>query len=253
VADAYGDLQRWPTRPDYLDHELEHGRLVVGEDGGRIVGFGATLERGGITYLADLFVLPDRLGRGIGAAIMGALFPDPGDRFTFASSDPRTRPLYTRFGMRPLGRLLYLGAPAAITRRLGGPDIAPAEVPPAQVAELDARASGRERPQDLEFLGAHGTFLASGSAYGYVRVTGQEALLNPTGAAGAEGLTDITMAVARLAAARAGVVRVAVMESHPALPALLAAGFAVEEFDTYMSSKPDLVDGVRYGPSPVVG
>jgi hypothetical protein len=255
VADAYGDLRRWPTRPDYLDHELEHGRLVVGEDDGRIVGFGAALERGEVTYLADLFVLPDRLGRGVGSAIMGALFPDtdPDDRFTFASSDPRTRPLYTRHGMRPVGRLLYLGAAAAAARRVAGPDLGPAEATAAEVVELDRRASGRERPQDLEFLGGLGTFLLSGDAYGYLRIVGQEALLNPTGAAHAAGLTAITQALVRHAAARASVVRVAVMEAHPALPALVAAGFVVEEFDTYMTSKPDLVDGTRYGPSPVVG
>lgn len=253
MADAYGDLQRWPTRPDHLDHELEHGRLVVGEDEGRIVGFGAALERGRVTYLADLFVLPDRLGRGVGGAIMGALFPDLGERFTFASSDPRTRPLYTRYGMRPLSRLLYLGAPVAAARSVAEPDLGPAEATAGEVVELDRRASGRERARDLEFLGSLGTFLVSGDAYGYVRVVGREALLNPTGAADAEGLSSITRALVRHAAERASVVRVAAMESHPALPALLAAGFVVEEFDTYMASRPDLVDGTRYGPSPVVG
>lgn len=253
MADAYDDLQRWPTRPDYLDHELEHGRLVVGEDEDGIAGFGAALERGGVTYLADLFVLPDRLGRGVGSAIMAALFPDSGDRFTFASSDPRTRPLYTRYGMRPLSRLLYLAAAATGARRVAGPDLGAAEATAEEVVELDRRASGRERAQDLEFLGANGTFLASGDAYGYVRVVGQEALLNPTGAAGAEGLSSITLALVRDSAERASVVRVAAMESHPALPALLAAGFVVEEFDTYMTTRPGLVDGTRYGPSPLVG
>src|SRR5438132_1116977 len=73
VAEAHGDVFE-PGRPDNLTHELEQGRLVVAADGPRVVGFGGALERGGVAYLADLFLLPDRLGRGIGAGIMRALF-----------------------------------------------------------------------------------------------------------------------------------------------------------------------------------
>lgn len=254
MADAYGDLGRWPTRPDYLDHELEHGRLVVAEDNdGRISGFGAALERSGATYLADLFVLPERLGMGRGSAIMRELFSEPGERFTFASSDPRTRSLYTRHGMRTLTKLLYLGADHASAHGLSDPGVRLVEVEPSEVVDADGRASGRKRPQDLEFLGTLGTFFVADGAYGYLRIVGDEALLNPSGADDPEALARITLALIRHAATLAGVVRVAAMESHPALPALLEGGFRVEDSDTYMATTPALVDGTRYGPSPVIG
>ena len=254
VAAAHGDLGLWPTRPDYLDHELEHARLVVSEDGdGRISGFGAAIERSGATYLADLFVLPDRLGEGRGGAMMRELFPRPSPRFTFASSDPRTRPLYTRFGMRPFSRLLYLSADQASVRGLPDPGVELVEVAGSDVIDADRRASGRERPEDLLFLGTVGAFFVAGGAYGYLRIVGEEALLNPSGADEPDALARITVAMIRHAAGRASVIRVAAMESHPALAALLDAGFTVKDSDTYMSTAPELVEGTRYGPSPVIG
>ena len=123
----------------------------------------------------------------------------------------------------------------------------------SDVIDADRRASGRERPEDLLFLGTVGAFFVAGGAYGYLRIVGEEALLNPSGADEPDALARITVAMIRHAAGRASVIRVAAMESHPALAALLDAGFTVKDSDTYMSTAPELVEGTRYGPSPVIG
>src|SRR5437764_5085745 len=37
LANAYGNLGHWPERPDYLDHELATGTLVVATSRGDVV------------------------------------------------------------------------------------------------------------------------------------------------------------------------------------------------------------------------
>ena len=91
------------TLTPYLVHLLSTGRVFVAEDGDQVVGFGAVVERFGVTHLADLFVLPDRFGEGIGGQLLDAVFSDAALRTTFASSDPRAMPLYVRAGMSRFG------------------------------------------------------------------------------------------------------------------------------------------------------
>jgi GNAT superfamily N-acetyltransferase len=106
IAHAYGNLGYWPRRPDYLDHELESGRLLVAVDGGvgGALAFAAVLERGGVAHLAELFVRPDRLGQGIGGRLLTEVLAGTEERVTFASSDPRAVPLYARHGARSCSR-----------------------------------------------------------------------------------------------------------------------------------------------------
>ena len=73
-----------------------------------VVGLAAVVERSGVTHLADLFVLPDRFGRGIGGRLLAMILGDATRRTTFASSDPRALPLYVRNGMIPWWPNLYL-------------------------------------------------------------------------------------------------------------------------------------------------
>jgi GNAT superfamily N-acetyltransferase len=250
-------------RRDSVDHELEHGRLVVAADGDGVIGFGAVVERDGVAYLADLFLLHDRLGQGIGSAIMRALFPARGERYTFASSDPRALPLYVRHGMRPLMPLLYLRGDAAAAARLPDPGLALQEAGDREIEQLDAEAFGRSRPEDHAFMSAIGppglvAHDETGTVgYGYVRVgrrpDGPRALLNPSGSTTASGLARTTFALLRHASTLAPAANVAVLGTHPGLPDLLAAGYRVEDLDTYMATRPDLLDGTRYGPSPTVG
>ena len=92
----------------YLAHLLLTGRVLAAVDDERVVGFGAVVERAGVTHLADLFVDPDRFEQGIGSRLLASLFGDAVLRTTFASSDPRALPLYVRSGMTPLWPNLYL-------------------------------------------------------------------------------------------------------------------------------------------------
>src|SRR5207237_1173602 len=80
-----------PERPDYLDHELATGTLVVATSRGDVVGFAGVLERGEVAYLADLFVRRDLVGKGVGRALLDAAFGagNAPVRAVCAAGDPR--------------------------------------------------------------------------------------------------------------------------------------------------------------------
>jgi hypothetical protein len=56
IAESYGNLEEWPRRPDYLDHELERGALWVALEGAEVVGFAGVLVDGDVAHLADAFI-----------------------------------------------------------------------------------------------------------------------------------------------------------------------------------------------------
>ncbi len=263
---AYGNLDAWPERPDFLDHELAAGRAVVAEAGGEVVAFAGVFEQSGITYLADAFVRRDLLGRGLGRAVVGAVLAGAGTMLTSASHDPRALPLYARFGMRPVLPLLYLSGTRAAAAALAGADVELRE-PGGALADavrLDAGASARERPHELAFLAATpgGRLLlaldaARAVGYGAVRavVVGGErhAFLGPVGAVDEDAMDRTTRELVRTAAERAARVHVAVLGPHPSLAALLEAGFRIVDRDTVMCTRLDLLDGTRYAPNPDLG
>jgi GNAT superfamily N-acetyltransferase len=266
IGGVYGTLDRWPVRPDYLDHERATGTLLVAERDGEIVGFGGALARGGVTHLADLFLAPQERGRGIGAALLDRLLPEGGERVTFASSDPRAVPLYRRYGMRPVCTLPCLrgGRPAAA--RLARTALTAEPAGPDRIASLDALPAGRSRTEDHEFLaglsGANGLLLRHGDevvGYGYVRVTDGDrdgeriACIGPAGSLRDDHAVDCVTTLVSAGAAIADEVELALLDSHPALPRLLDAGFQVTDTDTLMASRPDVLDGHKYAPSHELG
>jgi len=264
LAAAYGNLRHWPDRPDYLDHELATGRMLLAEDEAGLAGFAAVLERDGVTHLADLVVRSDRLGQGVGRALLAAILPARGERTTFASADPRALPLYARAGMRPVTPLLYLRGDRASAARLPDPGTAAGSAGPGAVADLDRVAAGRRRGADHAFLataGASALLVGDGDrtlGYGWVRVPagagpGLEAFLGPLGAGTEDDARRVVIAAVRYAAARAQTVHVPLLGPHPALAPLLAAGFRIEDTDTFMTSRVNLLDPRRYTPSPDLG
>jgi GNAT superfamily N-acetyltransferase len=268
ISAAYDNLRPWPDRPDFLDHELREGRMVVAEWNGEVVAFGGTFDRGDVVYLADLFVRPDYVAHGAGSAILEALFDRGRVRLTAASGDPRALPLYARFGMRPLMPALYLYAGADAIGPLEAAPESLSVASPDDLTGVDAEASGRPRPQEHAFLataaGAEGFVLEDGvgpAAYGWIRTaaidagTGPErhAFLGPIGASTEDGMDRVTRALVGRAAGGAAHVHLLLLGPHPALGRLLAAGFRLVDRDTWMCSRLDLVDGRRYAPSPELG
>ena len=131
----------------YLAHLMHTGRVVVATAADHVVGFGAVVERAGVTHLADLFVLPDHFGQGIGKQLLAALFGDTTRRTTFASADPRALPLYVRSGMTPLWPNLYLEVDVS---RLPAPspELDCETCRPETVAELEQRWLGAVSVED---------------------------------------------------------------------------------------------------------
>jgi GNAT superfamily N-acetyltransferase len=243
IAESYGNLAEWPHRPDYLDFELEREGLWVALDDDGVAGFAGVLVDGDVAHLADAFVRRDRLGRGVGGALLAAALPRDRALVTFSSGDARALPLYVRAGMRPLAPLIYLTG-----------SIAPAgHVARCEVADLvaaDAAASGRERPAALEFLAAGGAYgLRAGDGHAVIRPLENDARIGP-----AAGDAAAVLALAGAASAEHRTVHLAIPGPHPAVPALLAGGFRVSDaLDTYMTSRPGLHDLERYLPDPDLG
>ncbi|MFI5282911.1 MAG: GNAT family N-acetyltransferase [Candidatus Dormibacterales bacterium] len=258
IAGSYGNLDSWPSRPDYIDHELATGTLNVCEVEGEVVGFGGLLARGGVAHLGDLFVKRDRLGQGIGTAILDQTLPAAGCRVTFAAGDPRAVPLYLRFGMAPAGPLLYLKAPSAAARSLADSGVALRESAPADVAALDRIASGRERLQDLAFLAGHAHCFSAVRGtdvigYGFVRLVHGAAIIGPSGGVTAEDSRLVGEALLRWSAERAASISISVFSPHALASALVASGFETVDVDTYMTTCPEAIDLERYVPSADLG
>src|SRR5215207_7591885 len=218
IAARYDLMAEWPAPPDWLEHVLAMQGLWVARDNGEVCGFAGVVRDGGVTHLCDLFVEPDRLGRGTGKALLAAALPATGVRTTFASADPRALTLYVRAGLRPFAPLLYLaGAVAA-----GG---ATERVPVASVP------SGR--PAARGFLATTNAYaLRAGDGSAVVRPVPGGALLGP-------GVADAgaVLAIAGAASAEYGTVKLALPGPHPALAPLLAAGMQLKDADTFMATE----------------
>ncbi|MDI1465958.1 GNAT family N-acetyltransferase [Catellatospora sp. KI3] len=250
VAEHFGNLSHWLRRPDYLDREHDTGRLWVGVHDRAVVGFGGTTARGALTHLADLFVLPEHQSSGVGQALLARLLPVDAPRIVFASSDPRAVALYTRQGMLPCCPLLYLrGSPGT------PPPPHPARrVTAADLADLDAAASGGPRRADLAWYGALPEVSAwrAGDGYAFARTVPGELLLGPAGGATPE---DCAAAVLAALAEYGDVptVRLVVFGPNPLLPLLLAYGFRVADMDVFAASESAPLPFDRYLPHPDLG
>jgi GNAT superfamily N-acetyltransferase len=107
---------RWRSRAD-VERQLSSAWRVVGvfqRDTGRMVGFARAVSDGvALAYLADLFVLDEVRGRGLGAALVREMIDDgPGAGFRWMLHTADAHGLYERFGFsRP--DATYLERPGA--------------------------------------------------------------------------------------------------------------------------------------------
>jgi GNAT superfamily N-acetyltransferase len=217
--------------PRYVSHLRRNGRLLVAELTGEVAGYGATRRIGGARMLCDLFVDPASHGTGVGGRLLGALFAEPGERFTFASQDPRALPLYVRHGMIPRWPLLYLSGEPAGSSALRSRTVSMAE---ACAAELEL--TGRDRTVDYEYWQGDGLLVLDGREVAAAGVIAAGRLIH---------LVSSRDPAATLAAALAAFeqdrVRLCLPGPHPALRGLLEARWRIEEQDHYMSTSEDLV------------
>jgi GNAT superfamily N-acetyltransferase len=236
----------------YLLHLMSTGRVLVAADDDGAVGFGAVIERAGVTHLADLFVLPDRFGQGTGALLLDRLFADTAARTTFASSDPRALPLYVRSGMTPYWPNLYLdGDSAALPPDAPGLVCKPAGLD--TTIELEQGWLGASTPDDHHFWAAlpearpfvvvqAGRPIAA--VHARLRRTGVDRWINRLVMSPDADPVAVLVAAYRHAA-EGGRIGSCLPGPSPALRPLLESGWRIIDQDTFMASNPALFDATR--------
>ena len=95
---------RWRTRAD-VERQITSSWRVVGAYeviSGRMVGFArATSDGVAFAYLADLFVVDDMRGKGLGKGLVTAMIDDgPGAEFRWMLHTSDAHGLYEQFGFR---------------------------------------------------------------------------------------------------------------------------------------------------------
>jgi GNAT superfamily N-acetyltransferase len=93
---------RWRDR-DLVERQLAGAWRVVGAyrtDTGRMVGFARAISDGvGLAYLADVFVVAQARGHGVGKALVRRMIDDgPGAEFRWMLHTADAHELYRRFG-----------------------------------------------------------------------------------------------------------------------------------------------------------
>jgi hypothetical protein len=260
VALANGQGEEWGgADPAYVMHLLAHGTVVVGVSGGSVIGFGATRELatgvGAVSMLCDLFVDPRAHGSGCGRAMLAELWSAPGNRMTFSSLHSSALPLYASFGVDAWWPLLYLQGPINALAAPAGWRAEPAT--PDEVARMELTWTGADRSDDHLAWARR-----PGGASVLARRGRQVTAAGTVGGAGGEyGVTHMAVAPAADAAAAVlvvlaslagGTARVCLPGPHPAVRALLAAGWRIVEFDLFMATEPGMLDPRRAVPSPAL-
>ena len=240
----------------YVRHLVTRHRTLLTEDDGIPVAFGAVVDAGLAVHLADLFVVPERLGQGLGRPLLAALFGDAPRRTTFASEDPRALPIYVRAGMTPLWPALHVEGDATALAMPPGLDVVAA--PPEELAALELAWTGADRGDDHRFWASQ----ADADPFLVVDRDGPVALAIGRGRQVSDirvidrmrvrpGADPVPSVIAALRRTDRGT-RVVASLFGPSLvlPALLAAGFHIVDRDQYMASDPGLVDPARFLPNP---
>jgi GNAT superfamily N-acetyltransferase len=265
VALATGQDEEWGgADPAYMTHLLAQGNVVVGVLDGSVVGFGVTRQIGSgpaaVSMLCDLFVSPRLHGAGSGRALLARLWPGDGRRMTFSSLHKNALPLYTGFGLDAWWPLLYLrGRVDAIAAPAGW---AAEAADAAEVAALELAWTGADRSADHHawaarpggtcLLARHdGQLLAAATAGGAGSGYGLTHLALAPSAGSADAAAAVLAVLAALEPAD-GQALACVPAPHPAVRALLGAGWRIDEYDIFMATDPALIDPYRAVPSPAL-
>ena len=241
----------------YIGHLLGRGRARVATLDGQIVGFGAGIDTGRSVHLADLFVDPERLGRGIGRPLLAAVFEGSTARTTVASEDERALPIYVRAGMQPLWASLYVQGSAASLPETGSTFTVESAAGP-ELSALELTWTGHDRATDHAYWSAMADadpFVVrqdgaiAGLGYGRARQAAPIRVLDRLVIHPDADPVATTIAGLRRAA-RGGPVLICLGGPHPVLRPLLEAGLRIVDRDQFLASDPTLVDPVRLIPNP---
>jgi GNAT superfamily N-acetyltransferase len=142
-------------------HLLETGTSVVAEDDGRLLGFGASWQRDEHWFLASLFVDEAAQGRGVGAALLDAVWGAAPRRRTITDSiQPVSNALYGRHGLIAATPILtFTGRP-----QCDGHNLRPED---ADLAAIDVVAYGFDRAIDHAYWERHARRTTWPDAYSY--------------------------------------------------------------------------------------
>lgn len=141
-------------------HVLASGVSFVAEEGGAVAGFGASWTRADDWFLASLFVRPEAQARGLGTALLDAVWGTARRRRTMTDAiQPVSNALYGRRGLIPATPVLtFTGVPRVD---------AVAEEADTDLAAVDGAAYGFDRAVDHRFWERHARRTTWRDAYSY--------------------------------------------------------------------------------------
>ena len=217
AADPFGAFNDNP----WFGHVLRTGSMMVATIDDRPIGFAGVRLVAGTTVVSDCFVHPDHQAQGVGRELLSRLVPGDRPVMTLASSDPKARALYARFGMTGRWDCHYLeGDPGRV---IGG------ETAVQEVSGYPVEVSDLTHLRDD--LGCR--FLEVGA--GHAAVAADEIESSVADVAGDPVLT-VAAALAWAADRAAPRLKLHLSDRHPAFPILMEAGFVVTGADTLMAS-----------------
>jgi GNAT superfamily N-acetyltransferase len=208
-------------RLDVFVNQQEHlrstGTSVVAEEDGALLGFGASWQRDEHWFLASLFVDERAQARGVGAALLDAVWGSAAKRRTITDAiQPVSNALYGRHGLIPATPILrFNGRPRVDGRDLRSED--------ADLAAIDLAAYGFDRAVDHAYWERHARRTTWPGAYTYAFPGGE---IGPV--AGLDAVAAARALAAELARAE-GEVRLRIPGSSRALVQVaLAAGLRLD-------------------------
>lgn len=148
----------WPRLTPMLDHLAAHAaEWWVAEDSetGEAIGYGRSVERGGLFELSEFFVLPGRQSAGVGTALLDRVFPQGrGEvRVIVATTDVRALSRYYRAGTAARFPILALDATPRPVARDPAMKVLPADVASIpELVALEREVLGFDRGEEFRWL-----------------------------------------------------------------------------------------------------